>query len=114
MKGGEENLQKAPNGAFLKFSSDTEVSHLVQPNDDKTAPVGWVVGDKAGLFHKAPIWIGEVLEVGTTKELSTLDGDIKYDITEPSMVCYNDRNGEPDLSDAWVQSIAQIKKNYII
>lgn len=35
-----DNLQIALNGAFLKLKSDTEISHLVQPNEDKTAPVG--------------------------------------------------------------------------
>lgn len=110
-----ENMQKAPNGAFLKFSSATEVSHLVQPNEDKTAPVGWVVGDEPGMFHKAPIWVDEdVLQPGTTKELTTLDGDIEYDVTEPAMVCYNDLNGEPNTNDAWVQTVAQIKKNYVL
>lgn len=110
-----ENMQQAPNGAFLKFSSDTEVSHLVQPNDDRSAPVGWVVGDEPGAFHKAPIWVDEkVLQPGTTKELATLDGDIKYEVTEPSMVCYNDNGGEPNLNDGWVQTVAQIEKNYIL
>jgi hypothetical protein len=111
----DDNFQKAPNGAFLKMKSETEVSHLVQPNADKTAPVGWVPGDNLGQFHKAPIWVDEeILQPGTTKELSTIDGDIKYEVTAPSMVCYNDLNGKPNLNDAWVQSVEQIEKNYVL
>lgn len=110
-----ENLQKGPNGAFLKMSSGTEVSHLVQPNENGNAPVGWILGDGPGLFHKSPIWIeDEVLQAGTTKELSTLDGDIKYEVTESSVVCYNEVDGEANLDDAWVQTIAEIEKNYIL
>jgi hypothetical protein len=111
----DENFQKAPNGAFLKYSSDTEVSHLVQPNNDRTAPVGWIVGDEPGLFHKSPIWVDEnILQPGTTKELSLLDGDFVYEVVEPSMVCYNDLDGQPNLNDGWVQKVSQISKNYAL
>ncbi len=107
------NLQEAPNGAFLKMSSPTEVSHLVHPNADKSAPVGWVQGDGPGLFDKSPIWVeDEILQPGTTKLMQTLDGDLNYDINEPSVVCYNgDLNG-PNLSDGWVQTIRNVEKNY--
>ncbi len=107
------NLQIGPNGAFLKMNSPTVVSHLVQPNQEKTAPVGWVQGESAGLFNKAPIWVtDEVLQTGTTKQMKTLDGDLNYEVKEPSMVCYNgDQNG-PNLNDGWVQTMNNLQKNY--
>lgn len=108
------NLQNAPNGAFLKMSSPTEVSHLVQPNEDKTAPIGWVPGNGPGLFDKAPIWVDDtaVLQPGGTKLVEGRDGSMNYEIRELSVVCYNgDANG-PDLTDGWVQTLANIRKNY--
>ena len=111
-----ENFQEGPKGAFLKFSSETEISHLVQPNSDKTAPEGWTASDKPGLFDKSPIWVEEeILETGTTKTVVSLDNPngMVYKITEPSVVCYNDRNGEPNKKDAWVQKLSIIKKNYV-
>lgn len=107
------NLQSAPNGAFLKMGSSTNVSHLVQPNESKTAPIGWVPGNGPGLFDKAPIWIEDtVLQPGETKQMKTRDGDLNYEVKEPAVVCYNgDANG-PDMTDGWVQTIANLKKNY--
>jgi hypothetical protein len=113
-KENADNLQRAPNGAFLKMSSPTEVSHLVQPNADKTAPVGWVPSDGPGLFNKAPIWVDQILRPGDFKHLRTLDGDIEYEIKEPSMVTYNDRDGKANLEDGWVQTVANLQKNYFI
>lgn len=107
------NLQNAPDGAFLKLKSATEISHLVQPNVDKTAPIGWVQGSSPGLFDKAPIWIDdEVLQPGTTKAMKTRDGDLNYDVTEPAAVCYNGNGTGPDLTDGWVQTIRELEKNY--
>ncbi len=113
---GAGNLQQAPNGAYLKMSSATEISHLVQPNADMTAPIGWVPGSAPGLFNKAPIWVDDqhVLQPGDRKELMTADGPIDYEVREPSMVCYNDQNGAPNLDDAWVQKLSDIKKNYVL
>lgn len=107
------NLQEAPNGAFLKMKSPTEVSHLVQPNKDKTAPIGWIPGNGPGLFDKNPIWIEDtVLQPGETKFVECRDGDKNYEVRELSVVCYNgDANG-PDLTDGWVQTMADLKKNY--
>lgn len=109
-----DNLQQAPNGAFLKTSSPTEVSHLVQPNADKTAPIGWMPGSEPGLFDKLPIWVDDenVLQTGAVKKLTTADGEIEYTAKESSMVCYNDLNGAPNEADVWVQTVAAIKKNY--
>jgi hypothetical protein len=107
------NLQNGPNGAFLKVNGDGSISHLVQPNADKTAPIGWVKTVNDGEFDKNPIWISpEVLEVGSAKKMSTLDGDIEYQIKEPSLVTYNDRGGEPDLKDGWIQLLKDVMKNY--
>lgn len=107
------NLQTAPNGAFLKMNSPTEVSHLVQPNDDKTAPIGWVPGDGPGLFSKSAIWVeDEVLQSGTTKQMKTLDGELNYEVKEPAVVCYNGDENGPNLADGWVQTVKNLKKNY--
>ena len=107
------NLQNAPNGAFLKMNSPTEVSHLVQPNADKSAPIGWVLGDGQGLFNKAPIWVeDEVLEVGTTKNMKTLDGELNYEVKEPAVVCYNGDETVPNMADGWVQTVKNLQKNY--
>jgi hypothetical protein len=106
-----DNLQHAPNGAFLKMKSPTEVSHLVQPNDDKTAPVGWMpAGD--GLFDKLPIHILRRVEAGETVKLQTLDGEITYEVKEPSAVVCNDKAGQPNEADSWVQDWSDIVKNY--
>lgn len=109
-----DNLQQGPNGAFLKMKNETEVSHLVQPNADKTAPVGWIQGDGPGLFHKEPIWVDEeVLQPGTVKPIMTLDGPIEYEVKTLSQVCYNDKGNLPNQEDSWVQSVEDIKKNYV-
>ncbi len=109
-----ENLQHGPNGAFLKMKSVTEVSHLVQPNEDKTAPVGWVKGSSPGLFSKSPIWVGEELQAGTVKVLNTFDGQIHYEVKKPSFVCFNEPNGKVDDTDVWVQTKEELEKNYIL
>jgi hypothetical protein len=107
------NLQEAPNGAFLKMNSPTEVSHLVQPNEDKTAPVGWVPGDSPGLYTKSPIWVeDEVLQPGTTVSMMTLDGPMTYVPREESVVCYNGDVNGPNLQDGWIQTLKNLSKNY--
>lgn len=109
-----ENLQQAPNGAFLKTSSSTEISHLVQPNGDKTAPIGWMPGAEPGLFDKLPIWVDDehVLQPGDIKKIHTADGEIEFTVKEPSMVCYNDLDDAPNEDDSWIQKVFDIKKNY--
>lgn len=118
---GEGNFQKGPNGAFLKLNNDfVTVSHLVQPNADKTAPKGWMPQINPeneelipGFFDKGDIWVVEntVLENQEFK-LNTLDGPLTYNVTEPSIIVCNDENGEPDLNDAWVMTIKNFNKNY--
>ena len=108
-------FQKAPNGAFLKTCSETEISHLVQPNKDASAPIGWVPGSEPGLFDKAPIWIDEdkLLQPGDEIILDTLDGTINYIAYEVSIVCYNDDGtGRPNKADVWAQPVAQVQQNY--
>jgi len=112
---GPESFQKAPNGAFLKTCSETEISHLVQPNKDASAPMGWVPGSGPGLFDKAPIWIDQdnLLQPGNELTLQTLDGVIQYVASEVSIICYNDDGtGRPNETDVWSQPLAQVKKNY--
>ncbi len=110
-----ENLQHGPGGAFLKFASPTSISHLVQPNADKTAPVGWIVGSGPGLFSKSDIWITcDELQPGARVGMQTADGPISYDVKVPSMVCYNDKDGAPNLDDGWVQTMKDLKKNYVL
>lgn len=112
---GAGNRQEAPNGAFLKMDdAGLTVSHLVQPNDDWSAPIGWVPTDKAGIFDKAPIWVtDEVLDVGAKVAVNTADGPMNYDVAEPSMVCFNSgADGQPNSDDGWVQTLVNLKKNY--
>lgn len=112
-----DNLQEAPNGAFMKMNKVSgkvdEVSHLVQPNVDKSAPVGWMAGAEVGLFDKLPIWVDEkVLQPGTKKEVNGLDGVMTYEVQEPSVVTYNGDESGPDLTDDWVQTVKNVQKNY--
>lgn len=108
---GPNNFQIAKNGAFLKMKNENEISHLVQPNSDNTAPIGWVQTGVPGYFDKAPIYISEELEIGMYS-IKTLDGLIDYTVTEPSVICYNEKDGNIDLDDCWIQTIEEIEKNY--
>lgn len=117
------NFQTAPDGAFLKlqktaFPNATTlylVTSLVHPNAEKSAPIGWMRGSEQGLFSKLPIWVDSAnpLNEGDTVELATPDKKKVYTAKEPSLVCYNDLNGEPNLQDGWVQTIANVTKNYV-
>lgn len=107
------NLQEAPNGAYLKMMTETEVSHLVQPNADRTAPEGWIPGDGPGLFSKSPIWVtGVEIPPGETTVINGLDSTMNYTFDEPAMVCYNSDENGPNYSDGWVQTMKNLRKNY--
>lgn len=109
---GEGNLQKFPNGVFLKHDESTfEITHGVQPNNIGTAPIGWTFDNKG--FKKLPIWIGEKLFPGERRMINTLDGEITYLVAEDSYVCYNGIE-TPDLEDVWIQSVKELEKNYIL
>lgn len=111
----ENNFQRAPSGAFLKVGNN-EITHLVQPNEDFTAPIGWrryhiPVGDA---YEKLPIWVSTKAYVkGDVVTLDTADGLIVYDVKEESYICYNDLNGEHNPADAWVQTRKELEKNYL-
>jgi hypothetical protein len=104
-----DNFRRAPNGAFLKLSGD-KVANLVQPNEDFSAPVGWIHVEGRN-FAKEDIWVEEIEEGVTEVTLKTLDGPITYTISEPSVICYNGQD-EPNLKDCWIQTISNLKKNY--
>ncbi len=114
---GPGNLQLAPNGAFLKVhepeGEDLTITHLVQPNADKTAPIGWVK-TSSNMYDKVPIWVDDEnpLPVGETVPIQTADGLINYEVKEPAYRCYNDLDGEPNPDDCWAQTEAALKKNY--
>lgn len=110
---GPGNLQLFPKGAFLKHFAKGLISHGVQPNENKTAPVGWVRGN-LGLFDKSPIWILEALEVGKTHRISTLDGIIDYEAKEPAYLVCQDFDGDPDYSDSWAMAKKELEKSYLI
>jgi hypothetical protein len=113
---GAENLQVAPRGAFLKVSGDgVSVTHLVQPNDDLSAPVGWVPSICPGTFDKAPIFVVERVGVerGSVSVVG-LDGPMNYEIKEPSVVVCNLVGDVPNLNDCWVQTVANLEKNYFV
>lgn len=112
-----DNFQKGPNGAFLKTDAKGNISHLVQPNADNTAPIGWIPSTAVpvvGHYDKKPIWItNELIEPGAVLNVKTLDGDIEYKIEKPSRVCYNSApDGTADLNDVWVQTVEALIKNY--
>lgn len=110
---GPGNFQNFPNGAFLKVEGE-EISHGVQPEDDFSNPIGWIPNKEAGFFDKKPIWISDdTFEEGMIS-LSTKDGHIHYEVNEPCKVCYNNLNNKADLTDAWVQTIDSLQKNYIL
>jgi hypothetical protein len=121
---GPGNKQEFPEGVFLKHQDACDVTHGVQPNTDKTAPVGWVksdlttamyIGSTYGLFDKCPIWVeDETLKADTT--VNTLDGviDYKYDPLVPSVICYNGDASGPNMADAWVQTVKNVEKNYVL
>lgn len=108
------NIQEGPDGAFLKINDDNTVSHLVQPNSDKSAPVGWVKSDLPNRFDKAPIWVGEKVNSGETVSVQTIDNPapMTYTPTEVSYICYNDLDGAPNLVDGWIQKESALVKNY--
>ncbi|MDR2191229.1 MAG: hypothetical protein LBP53_08985 [Candidatus Peribacteria bacterium] len=111
---GPGNFQNAPDGAFLKVNEEEElsVSHLVQPNKEKKAPIGW---SKVGpnLFDKVPIWVDEeLLPIGKIISIKTKDGVMDYYVKEAAYRCYNEKAGEADLDDCWVQTERELKKNY--
>ena len=113
----ETNFQQGPDGAWLKMSWKDDqwvVSHLVQPNADNSAPKGWIQGSGPGLFDKEPIWIDDSksFQIGEIIEMDTIDGPIKYEVKEPVAITYNGDENGPDKRDGWVQTIANIKKNY--
>lgn len=110
---GEGNLQQFPNGGFLKINDDGKVSHGVQPNEGGTAPLGWEVQEN-GLFRKKPIWLSPEVHTEGVISMETADGQIDYEVKEPSMVTYNDLNGEPNRNDGWVQTVANLEKNYCL
>lgn len=116
---GPGNLQQGLNGAYLKLDDNGAVSHLVQPNEDNTAPIGWVRSTDDHIlpcFDKAPIWIDNQKPLSADDKLSliTKDGTINYEITELSYICFNDLNGQPDTTDSWIQTEKELKKNYIL
>lgn len=112
-----DNLQEAPDGAFIKMNEKDgtlSVSHLVQPNEDKSAPVGWIPGSGPNRFDKEPIWINEkIIDPGVTTTVNGLDGPMEYTFDEPSIICYNGDENGPDLKDGWVQTLTNLKKNYV-
>ena len=118
----DDNLQVASNGAFLKLITNSNncisiqtISHLVQPKEDKSAPVGWVPTPfSPGFFDKEPIWIDDkIIPAFDVYEFATADGKMVYCLDEDAKVCYNClENGEPDYKDGWLQKVSEIEKNY--
>lgn len=113
---GEGNKQCFPKGVFFKHDENDAnvVTHGVQPNEEGTAPVGWIK-DYLGTFEKKPILIGETLQPGQTKEINTLDGLINYEVKVTSVMCYNrNEDGSADMNDVYVQSLENLEKNYYL
>lgn len=97
---GPENVQHFPNGCFLQVNDRGEVTHGVQANPGKNAPVGWHhVGGE--FFEKDLVWAEHRTE--STVRLTTLDGPMVYQNPEADgYVLYNTTpTGDPDLRDPW-------------
>jgi len=109
---GDGNVQQFPNGVFLKHEENgsPNITHGVQPNEDSTAPVGWIK-NHLGTYEKKPIFIGEKLEEGMVRQIDTLDGPIEYVVREPSIMCWNG-DEEPNLKDCYIQPIKNLEANY--
>ena len=123
---GAGNFQQAPNGAFLKWDEKKgRISHLVQPNADKTAPIGWKKSPDGDpfLFVKSDIAVIQKFTpprcgVSVVGELSlkvhTRDGVIEYEVREPSYLVCNLNGDDVDLTDCWVIAEAEFDKNYTL
>lgn len=110
---GEGNIQNFPNGVFLKHDEESDViTHGVQPNvGDNSYPEGWEK-QADGLFKKKDIWFIRELEVGSTINIDTLDGEINYQVTVPSSLVCQDKDGQPNEKDSSVIRNDQLNKSY--
>jgi len=119
---GPENIQKFPNGVYLKHDVETdEISHGVKPDGEfLDKPEGWEPemnddhkeGRIKGRFKKNDIWFVKDLEVGKIHTLDTLDGMMNYDVDEPSSMVCQDKEGTADISDSWVIAYSKLTKLY--
>lgn len=116
---GEGSVQNFPNGCFLKFEDNGNVSWGVQPQEVNFAPVGWVIdrikyGD-INIYYcdKEPIWVIEKLEVGKTKVVNSVDGVMKYEVNELSYLVCRDEDDAPNLKDSYVISAKELKEKYV-
>jgi hypothetical protein len=107
---GEGNLQNFPDGVFLQIPHDT-VTHGVQPNNDKTAPIGWHHTGNS-LYGKNDI-IAEIT-TDTVVTLITRDGDMIYDNPDKNgWICYNIVDGMRDHTDPWFVTNEKFQQLYI-
>lgn len=113
---GPGNLQVAKDCAFLKLKNDEfTVANLVQSNESKTAPVGWIPTAEKGFFDKKPIFVDDtkVFQPSESVVLETLDGKMNYTLDKPYVIVYNSTDeGEIDQKDCWVMTLENLKKNY--
>lgn len=116
---GKGSMQHFPNGVFLKHDTHGNVTHGVQPNEDKTAPVGWVPSHTCidipcakTCYDKSPIWASVAIAESGKIRLDTIDGFVEYEIKEPSCVVAQDDNGKPSETDRWVMTIRELQKSY--
>lgn len=114
-----------PNGAFIShvgsnaINDTPEFSHGVQPNADKTAPVGWKPTEFPGTFEKMDIWSDgvivdpEIVSVITVCCLDAPNGTKNYEVEEPSIITFNSNNdGSPNFADGWLQSLKGFESKY--
>lgn len=117
---GQGNIQRADNGAFLKLTKEGTVSNLVQPNSDKSAPIGWIASretQEKGFFDKKPIFLDDskVFQPNEQISLDTLDGKMNYSLDKPFVIVYNTTDkGEIDQQDCWVMTLENLSKNYLL
>lgn len=109
---GEGNIQEFPNGGFLQFQNG-KITHGVQPNEDLSAPIGWVKTDEQDIFKKKNIYA--VQNKFPIVQLKTKDGDMEYqNPNKNGWVCFNQlENNTPDTTDSWFVTNDQFQKLYI-
>jgi hypothetical protein len=109
---GPGNVQHFPNGCYLQLNERGEVTHGVQPNAARTAPIGWhhVEGE---FYEKDLVWAEHRTE--SSVKLMTLDGPMTYDNHESNgFVLYNATpEGDPDYDDPWFMSAKKFHRVYV-
>lgn len=120
-KWGKNSVQIFNDGVFLKHDEEGRVTHGVQPNKDRTSPIGWEKCNSDGNFYrKLPVWVDldNLIDPKIIKKpyarIKTLDGDMDYKLDEIFVKVYQDNNGQPNLKDIWLIPLRELKSLYYV